>query len=954
MRTLFDEIKQQIDGDVHEDLITRAIYSVDASIYELLPLGIVIPKNSHSLIKTIEIAFKHKIPVTARGAATGITGGCLGTGLIIDTSKYLNKILEINFEEKYVICEPGVVQDRLNEALGISGYRLGPDTSTGNRATIGGMLANNSAGARSLIYGCMVDHIKEVELILSNGETLFLKTISEEEWTKKMQLKTIEGNIYREIFRLINTHRKTIEEYFPKIPRHVSGYNLDRLLSSTLNLSQLVAGSEGTLGIATKIKMSISKKPLFTGACVIHLETMIPAMHHIEDMLAFHPIALEMIDDKIINAARNSPSVRTKLDWLQGSPQGVFIAEFDASSQETLDSKLNEFAKYIHSISLGYAYTILNTPQKTAAVWEVRKAGLGLLLSKREYSRAIAFIEDLSIAPAKLAHFMEDFCKYIHSIGKEAGIYGHIGSGCMHIRPYIDLRKKEEISKMKKILNDISEMVLAYGGAMSGEHGDGFIRSWLNEKMFGPDLYQAFKDIKKVFDPHNLMNPGKIVNGPDFTENLRLSPKSQQKKISTFLDFSNEGGIELAADLCNGNGLCRKKETLMCPSFQASGDEYHSTRARAQTLRSIIHGIVPFEELTSKGMLDVLDLCIECKGCKKECPSLVDMAKMKSEILFQHQEKHGYSLRNKLFANLPRFNKLASPFATVFNKFSTTKLSKMIQNWLGITPERTLPQFSQERFSKWFYKQLQPQKNKKVVLFNDTYTEFNEPGIGQAAFKILSALGYEIILADRYCCGRPFISKGFLKEAKNNAIKVIKNLNQVIDQNLQIIVLEPSCASAFRDDYSGLLGDNPILQRVASQTLSLDEFLQSHLIDGKLSLPFKNETKNVWVHVHCHHKSLIGKNATLQVLKGIKGFTVNEIESGCCGMAGSFGYEKEHYRFSMKIGELKLFPTIRSLRSNDLIIANGMSCRCQIYDGTKYQAFHLAEVVADHMANELI
>lgn len=946
MKNLFDELKQQIEGDVHDDIITKAIYSVDASIYELKPLGIIIPKNSDSLIKTLEIASKYQIPVTARGAATGITGSCLGEGLIIDTSKYLNKILEINLEEEYAICEPGVVQDRLNEALAPSGYRLGPDTSTGNRATIGGMLANNSAGARSLIYGCMADHVNEVELILAGGETITLKAINQEELFQKRQQKTAEGNIYREIFRILNLHQKTIEEHFPKIPRHVSGYNLDRLLSSPLNLSQLIAGSEGTLGIASKIKMNIVKKPLFTGACVIHLEKMIPGMHFIPHILSFYPIALEMIDDKILNAARNSPSVRTKLDWLERSPEAVFIAEFEAASQDALDRKLNDFAKAMQAIPLGYTSKILNTPQKMAAVWEVRKAGLGLLLSKREYSRAIAFIEDLSIAPEKLAGFMNDFCKYMQSIGKEAGIYGHIGSGCMHIRPYIDLRKKEELTIMKQILGDVSEMVLAYGGAMSGEHGDGLIRSWLNEKMFGSDLYQAFKDIKKAFDPHFLMNPGKIVDGPPLLENLRLSPESKQKKITTFLDFSKEGGIELAADLCNGNGLCRKSETVMCPSFQASGDEYHTTRARAQTLRSIIHGKLRFEELTGKGMMDVLDLCIECKGCKKECPSLVDMAKMKSEIMYQHQEKHGYSWRNKLFAYLPRLNKLVFPFARVVNALSKTKLTKKIQGWMGITPERTLPEYAKERFSSWFHKQIQSNKTKKVILFNDTFTEFNEPEIGKAAFKILYALGYEIILADKYCCGRPFISKGFLKEAKNNAFRVVEDLNKLIDKNLQIVILEPSCASAFRDDYQGLLGDLPALKRVSSQTLSLDEFLQQHLVDGKLPLPLKDIKRNVWLHGHCHQKALVGTKPTLEVLKAIPGFTVHEIDSGCCGMAGSFGYEKEHYEFSMKIGELKLFPKIRTLQSNDLVIASGMSCRCQIDEGTKQRAVHLAEVIA--------
>lgn len=949
MDNFFNELKHEIRGNVHYDPITCAIYSVDASIYELKPLGVVAPKDKEDLIKTLQIAFAHKIPVTARGAATGITGSCLGQGLIIDISRYLNKILEINMDEEYAICEPGVVQDTLNEALAPYGYRLGPDTSTGNRATLGGMMANNSAGSRSLFYGCMVDHVNEVEMALAGGEILTFGAVSKEAWEQKRSKKDTEGIIYNTVDHLIHTYRDAINEHFPKIPRHVSGYNLDKLLHEPLNLCRLITGSEGTLGIATKIKVKIAKKPRYTGLCIVHLDDMISAMRFISNMLIHHPMALEMIDDKIIEAARLSPSVQNKLSWLVGMPQAVFVAEFEGDSQRSVETKLNAFSDAMKTLNLGYAWITLTDPLQMASVWEVRKAGLGLLLSKKSYSRAIAFIEDLSIAPEQLAGFMQEFCTYMKSIGKEAGIYGHIGSGCMHIRPYIDLRKKEELSVMKEIMEAVATMIQTYGGAMSGEHGDGLIRSWMNERMFGKDLYQAFIELKAAFDPHNLMNPGKITNGPPVDENLRLSPDSKHIPIPTFLDFSREGGLELAADLCNGNGLCRKMETVMCPSFQASGNEYHSTRARAQTLRSIIHGKLPLKELTGQGLMDVLDLCIECKGCKKECPSQVDMAKMKSEMLYQYQEKHGYSWRSRFFASLHRLNKLASPFARLFNTLASIKISKSILSGLGIAPQRTLPTFALEHFSVWFNKQKQTSSSKKVVLFNDTYTEFNEPDIGKAAFQILSALNYEIILANNFCCGRPLISKGFLKKAKDNALKVIQAINSLLQDNVRMIVLEPSCASAFRDDYHGLLGTHPELQRVISQTVSFDEFLQSHLQDGKLPLEFTDHKKNVYVHGHCHQKALVGMNPTLEVLKGVAGFNVHEIDSGCCGMAGSFGYEKEHYHFSMKIGELKLFPKIHATDDKAMIVSSGMSCRSQIADGTHRHALHLAEAIADQM-----
>lgn len=951
MENLFKKLKDAIQGEVYHDELTRAIYSIDASIYEVKPLCVIIPYDKDDLLKVLKIAFENKISVTARGAATGITGSCLGAGIIIDTSKYLNKILEINIAEEYAICEPGVVQDRLNEVLSPSGYRLGPDTSTGNRATLGGMVANNSAGARSLIYGCMVDHVQELELVLAGGEVLSFKSIGDDEWEKKRQLTNTEGNIYKEIYRILNHYRSAIREHFPNIPRHVSGYNLDKLLTTPpLNLCQLITGSEGTLGITTKIKVKISKIPRFTGVCILHLDDMISALHSTLALLAHRPIALEMIDDKIINSARQSPSVRNKLGWIVGNPQAIFIAEFEGASEEIVMTKLQDFVKSMQNIDLGYAHVILNNPEEIAHVWEVRKAGLGLLLSKRGYSRAIAFIEDISIAPDKLPHFLQEFYSYLKSIGKEAGIYGHIGSGCMHIRPYIDLRKKEEVKAMQEILNHVSSMVLAYGGAMSGEHGDGLIRSWLNEKMFGKDLYHAFKDLKAAFDPQNLMNPGKIVNGPPLQENLRLSPESKHLTIPTFLDFSSEGGFELAADMCNGNGECRKKENIMCPSFQASNDEYHSTRARAQSLRSIIHGILPLEKLSSQEILDVLDLCIECKGCKKECPSQVDMAKMKSEILYQYQEKHGYSIRSRFFAAAHQLNLLASPFPSLLNRLAETSFCKKLFSWMGIASERTLPRLTNERFSSWFKLQKQSPKTKKVVLFNDTYTEFNEPEVGKSAFKILSALDYEIILANGYCCGRPLLSKGFLKEAKANASTVINQLCQLVNEENEMIVLEPSCVSAFRDDYKGLLGNDTALEKLISYTYSLDEFLQKHLKEGLLPLSFSENKVNVFVHGHCHQKSLVGMTPTLEVLKGVKGFTVKEIDSGCCGMAGSFGYEKEHYLFSMKIGELKLFPKIRTLSSHDIMITSGMSCRSQIKDGTQRRAIHFAEAIAKQLA----
>lgn len=954
MEKLFQDLKKNIRGTCRFDTLSKKIYSVDASIYEVEPLGIIIPLDKEDVLTALQIAAQHKVPITPRGAATGITGSCLGYGLILDMAQNLNQILEINIDKEYAICQPGVVQDRLNEALAPHGYRLGPDTSTGNRATLGGMTANNSAGARSLRYGAMVQHVDTLEIALASGHLITTTPLTESQWLDKCRQNNIEALIYQELTDIRNNYADAISQHFPKIPRRVSGYNLDHLIKPfPLNLSQLIVGSEGTLGLITEIKVGIAKKPRHTSLCIIHTENMIKDLHAIEAMLAHQPIALEMIDEKILTAARLSPTVKQKLQWLSGNPQAVFVAEFEGASPQEVESKVAKFAAQMKREHIGYAHIILQDASHQQDVWDVRKAGLGLLLSKRSYSRAIAFIEDITIGPHQLPDFLDEFCQYLKSLGKEAGIYGHIGSGCMHIRPYIDLRQPTEIHTMKKIMDDVSSMVLRYGGALSGEHGDGLIRSWLNEKMFGKEVYTAFKKVKNAFDPHNLMNPGKIVDGPPLEQNLRLNPQSVHATIPTFLDFTAEGGIELAADLCNGNGQCRKKENVMCPSFQASNDEYQTTRARAQSLRAVIHGKLPLEEFSGQALYDVLDLCIECKGCKRECPSQVDMAKMKSEFLYQYQEKHGYSLRNRLFAHLPTLNKFMSPFATLFNAMVNSPLAKPFLSLLGISTRRSLPTLAKQPFSKWFALQKQTPKIKKLVIFNDTYTEYNHPEIGQAAFKVLSALNYEIILAHGQCCGRPLISKGLLPEAQTYARKVTTALHPYAHQNLPIIMLEPSCFSAIIDDYKGLLGKDPTasenLKSVINCTQSLDQFLEKHIVDGKLPLPFIERESEVLVHGHCHQKALVGTQATLEVLKAVPGFHVKEIASGCCGVAGAFGYEKEHYEFSLKIGELRLLPTIRQAPSNAIIVASGMSCRCQIDHGTSHKALHLAEALANRL-----
>lgn len=939
--SLTADLHRHIRGEVRDDAISKAVYSVDASIYEITPQVIVIPLDIEDVKTAVAIAREHHTAIIPRGAATGIAGGCIGDGLVIDVSKYLNQIKTINYEEGYAICEPGVIQNQLNNALAVRNYRLGPDTSTGNRATLSGMLANNAAGARSLRYGKMGDHTQEVELLLYGGELLRFGDINSDALTQKLLLNTQEGKIYREIERIKDVYAEEIQQHFPKIPRRVSGYNLNELLTpDSLNLSKLIAGSEGSLGLITEMRVKITQRPKECGICLIHSHSLHEALSLVATILLWNPLSLEMIDNKIITAGRSVPMTSKRTGWIEGNPQAILIVEFEAETQQALHHTLRLFEEAMRDNHHGYHVKALLTSQEMADVWAVRESGVGLLLSKRSYNRAIAFLEDISVSPLVLAPFMEEFLVLLASYHKDAGVYGHAGSGCMHIRPYVDLRDPNELITMRALMEAASSLLLKYQGSLSGEHGDGLVRSWLNEKMFGKRLYQAFIEIKKAFDPDFRMNPGKIVANQNLEENLRLNPKTEVQTIDTVYDFSKEGGFSLAVDMCNGNGMCRKREGLMCPSFQAYGDEFHSTRARAQSLRAIVNGRLPLDTFTSRELHHVLEYCLECKGCKTQCPSQVDMAKMKAEFLHHYQNKWGASLRSRLFAHISTINRLSSPAYSLFNAFNQSKIGKRLLNYLEITPERSLPSLSSQRFS--YQLQRRPQ-SPTVILFLDTYTEFNHPEIGYAVLKVLDRMGESVLIPPWTCCGRPLISKGFLNKAKKQATKVVETFLPYAKQGLPIVGLEPSCIFTILDDYPDLLR-GPDAKTLATACMSLETFL---LQRGLPNLESSIEQK-VYFHTHCHQKALIGSQATLAVLENLPNLLVSEITAGCCGLAGSFGYEKEHYEMSMQIGENHLFPAVRNAPPEAYILANGMSCRSQIYHGTQRRALHFVQFLASY------
>lgn len=936
MSTFEEELKRLFPGEVYFDSLTRSIYSVDASIFEILPTAVVKPKTLQELQIACEVARRHRIPVIARGAATGITGGCIGKGLIIDLSKYFTKIVSVDLQKQTVSCEPGVVQDDLNRFLEPYGFRLGPDTSTGNRATLGGMLANNAAGAHSLLYGKMSDHIVSLTLLLSTGEIV---TCGDTPVTPS------EKKIYRAIEKIRDDYKEAIIAHFPTIPRRVSGYNLDLLLSEKMNLAKLIAGSEGTLGIVTQMTLKIVPKMRETGLLLFDFPSLPEAFSFASSLLAFSPASLELIDEKILKAGKAAPYLKNKLDWLD--EKGHLLAfELEAEDEETVLKKLQAVQKQVGQ------GRILKSKEECAHLWSLRKAGLGLLLSKRSYNRAIAFIEDLSLPPDRLGSFMKSFLTYLKVQNKEAGIYGHAGSGCIHIRPYFDLRNEEEKKQVLQIMEDVSALVLEHGGALSGEHGDGWIRSWLNPKMFGPQIMEAFQKVKSIFDPEGLMNPGKIIPSPlPPFDSLRTSVNEHLLDFKTFLDFEKEGGFPLSVDLCNGNGACRKMEGIMCPSFQATKDEFHSTRARAEALRAIIHKEVSPDSLLTEPVQEVLDLCLSCKGCKTECPSQVDMAKIKSELLYHYQKEKGISLRSRLFASIGDLYKLAFPFRSLFNWMINTGVFKALLSTIGLSKKRKLPQLASYRFSSWFSSYLQKGEfHSTVRLLNDTFTEFLRPEIGESATIVLNHLGYFVELIPWKCCGRPAFSKGLLEKAHSQATSLIDIIEEE-EVSSPIIGLEPSCLFTFKDDYPSLLKGASLekFQKILPFLTTLDEFLSKESQKHSWRALF-SPSEHVLVHGHCYQKSLIGMSPTIEALGLLPGIKIEEIPSGCCGMAGSFGYEKEHEALSSKIGELVLFPAIRQ-NSQATIIANGTSCREQIHAHLDCSPLHLAEFLKKQLKN---
>ncbi len=943
-------LKRRVSGEVRFDPFSRVLYSTDASIYQMEPVGVVIPRNVDDVLAVIEVAKGNGVPVLPRAGGTSLAGQTVNHAIVTDFSKYLNQIIEVNQAEQWARVQPGIVLDDLNRQLLPYGLMYAPDPTTSSRACVGGGVGNNSCGAHSVIYGKTLDHIKEVSVILSDGTQSHFKEVETRELEAKLSGVGLESEIYRGVRRLAQENITEIEARYPNIMRRVSGYNLDEFLTdSPFNLTKMVVGSEGTLCVITEIKINLVPRPTMTALGVVHFQDIFGASDAVQHILEHDPSSIEIMDSNVLERSRQSAGLASNMGFIEGNPGAVLVVEFYGESETELTAKTNELKEDMARRGHGYATVNMLDRAAQASVWAVRKNGLGLLMSMRGDAKPLPFVEDTAVDPDRMGDFVRKFDEIVRNHQTEAAYYGHASVGCLHIRPVVSLKSQEGVNKMVSIADEISDLVKEFGGSLSGEHGDGIVRGVWNEKMFGPEIYRLFQKLKGTFDPDGIMNPNKIIDCPPMDQNLRYGGDYQAPSLPTKLDFSIDTDFAGAVEMCNGMGACRQHVGTMCPSYVATRDEEHSTRGRANLLRAALSGKLPEGTMTSKRLWEAMDLCLECKGCKSECESGVDMAKLKYEFLDQYQRVNGVPLRNRVFANINRLSAWGSRTAPFSNLAASNPIGKMVsQMLLGVHPQRKVPKFVRQTFASWFDARENPtaQAANAVVLLNDTYMNYNYPEVGRAAVALLEAAGLKVVLSETKCCGRPMISKGLLDDATANAVSNIDQLYAYAELGIPVIGCEPSCLLTFRDEYPQLVRDERA-KKVAENSFMIDEFLMKLQEDGKLQLNMGKLEKKVLFQAHCHQKAEMGTATSMASLRLAPGYQVELVNAGCCGMAGSFGYEKEHFDLSMKIGEEALFPAIRAKDEDWELAVMGVSCRQQVEDGTGRKARHLVEVLAD-------
>ncbi|GAA0759978.1 FAD-binding and (Fe-S)-binding domain-containing protein [Psychroflexus lacisalsi] len=967
MKLEFKSLSNSIEGDVQTDSLYTSIYATDASVYREIPLAVIYPKSNSDLKKILEFSNEHKLSITPRAAGTSLAGQCVTDGIILDLSKYFTKQLNFDVSKKTIRLEPGIVRDALNRDIKSKRLFFGPNTSTSNRCNVGGMFGNNSSGTTSIKYGVTRDKVISSKGFLSDGSFIEVKPITKKEFEEKLKLNTLEGAIYKYFNDLFqrNYIEKLIEKGFPKssIHRRNTGYAIDECYNTSFfksdsnpyfNLNRLLCGSEGTLYIATELELRLDDSPPNHSALIAaHFSSISDCLESVEISMNHNLYTCEMMDKTILDCTKESMKYKDHRFFIEKDPEAILMLELKSDSQEELTDQIKNLLNDLKSSTKAYATPVLKNGEIDLAA-ELRKAGLGLLGNIKGDEKAVACIEDTSVTIQDLPHYISDFTKIMKSYNQKAVYYAHAGAGEIHLRPILNLKTSKGVDDFKNISKDVANLVKSYGGALSGEHGDGRVRAPFTRSVVGEECYLIFQKIKHLFDPENLLNPGKIVNPKAIDTDLRYETDRKEPEISTKMDFSKNLGILRAAEQCNGSGDCRKSHEFeggMCPSYQATKNEKDTTRARANMLREVLtQNHLEKNAFDNENLKDIFDLCISCKACKNECPSNVDVGAFKTEFLYQYQKANGVKLKTKIFAKNNSINKLISPVAPVYNWLNSNALtSSLVKKTAGVAQERSLPKLSSDSLKHKINKgkislSSRIDKKKIVYLFIDEFTNYLDVNIGVDAIELLTKLGYEVKTLNHEESGRAYFSKGLLNEAQGFIDKNIKIFNPVVSTESPLLGIEPSTVLSFRDEYLKLASDKKSAENLSKHVFLIEEFLDSEIQAGNLTADqFSKETKEIKIHNHCYQKALSSQIHTFNLMNLPENFKVTLIPSGCCGMAGSFGYEKEHYEVSQAIGELVLFPAVR--KSNGIICANGTSCRHQIKDGTQKEALHPVSIL---------
>ncbi len=963
-----DILNNELEGEVCADELTRALYATDASVYRRIPLAVIFPKSILDIQKIVAFATKYTIGLIPRTAGTSLAGQCVGDGMVVDMSRYFTKIIGVDTEKKTVTVQPGVIRDDLNRFLKPYGLFFGPNTSTSNRCMLGGMVGNNSSGTTSIQYGVTRDKVVEIHAVLSDESTVIFSEISAMEFRRKKELNTLEGSIYKKLYKELSpvSVQEEIRSNFPKpeIHRRNTGYAIDELLDTEVfsesdtpfNMCKLLSGSEGTLAFMTQITLQLDELPPEKSLMVAaHFSSIDDCMKSVEPVMQHRLFTCEMMDKTILDCTKNNLEQLKNRFFINGDPKAILMLELRADTTDELEKLQASLLQTLEVSGLSYANPVLYGSEINQAL-ELRKAGLGLLGNIVGDKKAVACIEDTAVSISDLANYISEFTDLMQSYDQEAVYYAHAGAGEIHLRPILDLKKKADVILFKKITDDVATLVKKYNGAMSGEHGDGIVRAGYIPLMIGEENYKILENIKNIFDPHHIFNPGKIIDAYPMDQKLRYETDRTEPDINTFMDFDDSMGILRMAEKCNGSGDCRKSVEAggtMCPSYRATKNEKDTTRGRANALREFLTNNAQPNKFNSQELKEVFDLCLSCKGCAGECPSNVDVATLKAEFEYQYQKKNGISLRTKLFAYNNQLNTFAGVAPGLANFFFRNQwTSGLLKSSLGIAAKRNLPEISNQSLRKWcekYLSKIQPKTPiKEVYFFIDEFTNYLDASIGVDTIVLLTTLNYKVILIDHKESGRSFISKGLLKRAKKIAKHNIAIFKNVLSDEVPLIGLEPSAILTLRDEYLRLADDKEAANFVARHTFVIDEFLSSEIEKGRITADqFTKEHRRIKLHGHCHQKALSNLQKTFTLLNLPENFEVTIIPSGCCGMAGSFGYEKEHYNISMQIGEQTLFPVIRKSKKDTIIAATGTSCRHQIKDGTQREAQHPVTILRE-------